>query len=162
MEVGARQHHYRNLVRSRDGKELAIRIQRNLVDFKLDIRGVEGLCEPVRCVGAPRGTRATARTLGVLSDVPRAAFESPSDAIRISDPTATKRSASLIAIACLRPEGVGLSSIGSRSTKSGRELRDRWSAASPLPAGPETLFGSCSAGWSFRNLSQSSSVLMAR
>ena len=80
---------------------------------------------PVRFNSALHGMFAAAHTLNVFCDVFLAPFESPREVIRISGPTAAMRSASLTTIACLRPQGVALSSTGSRSTKSGSELRER-------------------------------------
>lgn len=81
--------------------------------------------------------------------------------MRISDPTAVMRSASLTATACLRPQGVALSSAGSKSTKSGSELRERLRAASTLAEEAPRL-GTEKIGWFLRRSSQSCSVPMVR
>ena len=130
------------------------------MDLKLHVRGVQYLCGPVEFNSELHCPYATVLTLYAFCDVPRAPFESPREAILISEPTATIRSASLIAIACRRPEGVGLSSTGSKSTKSGSELNERWRDASPFPAGPDTLLGRENTGWLFSRSSQSSSELI--
>lgn len=71
------------------------------------------------------------------------------------------RSASLTTIACLRPQGVVLSSLGSKSTKSGSELRERLRAASTLPEEAPRLERE-KIGWPLRSSSQSCSEPIVR
>lgn len=92
------------------------------------------------------------RTLKVLLDS-RFVLASLKDVIRSSFPTAAMRSESLSIMTCLRPDGVGPSSFGSRVVNFGRVVAD--STSEDVPSG--AVLDLEKIGWLFKTASQSSS-----